>query len=139
MNAGRNNLYLLLSAACIAGYIWLTLVMFHNTTPTHSDFTLCPVKNVTGIPCPSCGSTRAALSFLKGNTLGSIAINPIGIIGILIMGITPFWISYDLLLNKNSLHSFYNKTEIFLRRRYIAIPLIFLVLCNWIWNIYKGL
>jgi hypothetical protein len=37
------------------------------------------------------------------------------------------------------LYNFYNQTELVLKRKWIAIPAILLVLLNWIWNIAKGL
>ena len=31
------------------------------------SFSLCPIYNITGIPCPSCGMTRAFASLIAGN------------------------------------------------------------------------
>ena len=56
-----------------------------------------------------------------------------------ILLVTPGWIIFDLLLKKDTLFRFYNRTELFLKRKWIAIPAILLVILNWIWNIYKGL
>ncbi len=55
------------------------------------------------------------------------------------MVISPLWILFDVIFKKSSLLKIYNKTELLLRRKYIAAPLIMLVLVNWIWNICKGL
>jgi hypothetical protein len=65
--------------------------------------------------------------------------NPFGLIIMAILILAPIWMATDLLLKKDSLFHFYNRTELFLRRKWIAIPAIFLVLLNWIWNIYKGI
>ncbi|BBE16839.1 hypothetical protein AQPE_0986 [Aquipluma nitroreducens] len=56
-----------------------------------------------------------------------------------ILILAPLWILYDIVLRKDSLLQVYNRSEIFLRQKWIAIPLILLVILNWIWNIYKGL
>jgi len=96
-------------------------------------------KRVTGVPCPSCGTTRSVLSILKGDVLEGILWNPFGIIIIFILFIFPVWIISDVLGRKDTLFNVYNQTELFLKRKWIAIPAILLVLVNWIWNIVKGL
>jgi len=38
---------------------------------------LCPLHALTGIPCPTCGSTRAASSLLHGNFILALSWNPL--------------------------------------------------------------
>lgn len=134
----RNRLYIYLSTACITGYAWLAFSYFRSES-LQSDPGVCLFRHLTGIPCPSCGSTRAALSLLHGDLLNSIMWNPFGIILMLILFILPIWILYDMVNKVSSLHKFYNKAELYLSRKYIAIPLILIALVNWVWNIAKGL
>ena len=134
----RNKLYTLLSAACAAGYIWLMLTFYRNVYDP-SDFGVCLFKHVTGIPCPSCGSTRSAISLLKGDFAGAIFWNPFGILILFILIVSPVWIIYDLIGRKETLFNFYIRSELFIKRKWIAIPAILLVLINWIWNITKNL
>lgn len=37
----------------------------------------CPVRALTGIPCPACGLTRASLSFIKGDIAIAFAYHPL--------------------------------------------------------------
>ncbi len=37
----------------------------------------CPFRALTGIPCPTCGTTRAALGFLDGHLVSAFAANPL--------------------------------------------------------------
>lgn len=134
----RNKLYVLVSTACAAGYIWLFL-NYQRSVSDSIEPGVCLFKRLTGIPCPSCGSTRSVLSLLKGDFIGALISNPFGLIILSILILAPLWILYDIVLQKDSLLQVYNRTEIFLRRKWIAIPLILLVILNWIWNIYKGL
>ena len=134
----RNKLYLLLFTACTAGYFWLFFTYYRVVTLAR-ELGVCLIKRVTGIPCPSCGSTRSVLSVLNGDLAGALHWNPFGFIIVLILMVFPVWILYDVLSHRNTLFNFYNQTELFLKRKWIAIPAILLVLLNWIWNIYKGL
>lgn len=38
---------------------------------------LCPLKRFTGVPCPSCGSTRAAFLLLHGDVAAAFAMQPL--------------------------------------------------------------
>ncbi|NJO93044.1 MAG: DUF2752 domain-containing protein [Chloroflexia bacterium] len=135
----RNKLYIFLFSACIAAYSWL-FIDFAYLQPYDKDSTSpCIIKNVTGVPCPSCGSTRAIVALFNGDLVGSLHWNPIGLLLSLILIITPFWITYDVVLKRDSLLNFYRKSEKFIRKWYIAIPAIGLIIANWIWNICKGL
>ena len=133
----RNKLYVLLSAACIAGYFWIFITYNHNVTHG-GELGVCLFKQLTGIPCPSCGSTRSVLSLLSGDLTGALIWNPFGFILMSILVISPSWILYDVITQKQSLFHYYIKSEQFLRRKWIVFSAIGLVLLNWIWNIYKG-
>lgn len=37
---------------------------------------LCPLKRLTGIPCPTCGTTRACLLLLRGEVRAAFATQP---------------------------------------------------------------
>ena len=134
----RGKLYAILSAACLTGYIWIFFTIT-STGLAGGNFGVCIIKHATNIPCPSCGSTRSVLALLQGDLKESLLINPIGILIALIMAISPFWIIYDLSLNRKTLFNFYQQAETLLRKPPIGIPLILLVIMNWVWNITKGL
>lgn len=134
----RNKLYVILSTACATGYIWL-LINYNKVVINSGEPGICLFKRITNFPCPSCGSTRSVVSILKGDLAGAVLWNPFGLIIMAILILAPIWMVTDLLLKQDSLFRFFNQAELFLRRKWIAIPAVFLVLLNWIWNIYKGL
>ena len=57
----------------------------------------CPLHALTGLPCPSCGATRAALQLADGQVLDALAINPLATLalGLAIMGglLAPAWVA----------------------------------------------
>jgi len=138
MPLSRSKLYTLLFIACCAGYIWLYIGIAINKSESN-PVEVCLIKQLTNIPCPSCGSTRSVLSLMHGEFVQSVLINPFGLIIAFIMIVTPFWILLDLVAKSQSLYNFYHKMEDVLKKPKFAIPLILLVILNWIWNIIKGL
>lgn len=138
MTSSRNKLYFFLIIACIAGYIWLYFTIDGDSTDTHL-VAGCLIKQTTKIPCPSCGSTRSVINLVNGDFQKAFMINPFGYIIAAVMLIVPAWIVFDLTLKKQTLLRFYKKTEHYLQKPQYGIPLLLLVILNWIWNIAKGL
>lgn len=135
----KNRLYLFILTACFFGYGWLFFLNFISSKTSNLDFTVCLFKKITNLPCPSCGTTRAMNQLFHGELLSSLSLNPFGIIVFGIMIVSPIWILLDFLTKKETFYNFYIKFETIIRIKKIAIPLIFLVILNWIWNIYKQL
>ena len=135
----RNRLYILLSTACLSGYIWIVITFRQGTETSSGEIGDCLVKRITTIPCPSCGSTRSVLSLFKGDISGALFWNPFGLIIMAIMILAPIWILFDVIKGKSSMFRFYTQFELLLKQKRFAIPAILVVLGNWIWNIYKGL
>lgn len=138
MICNRNKIYALLLMASVAGYGWLYYTLANNTNESSSG-TVCFLKKMTTIPCPSCGTTRSVILVTKGDFSGALYLNPLGYLAALFLLIIPFWIGYDSVRRSSSLFDFYQKIELQLKKPTIAIPLVVLVLFNWIWNITKGL
>lgn len=57
----------------------------------------CPFRHLTGIPCATCGSTRAAVALAEGRWLDSLAANPlaVGAAVTLVAGglLAPLWLA----------------------------------------------
>jgi hypothetical protein len=50
-------------------------------------FTVCLFKALTGLPCPTCGSTRAVGRLVHLDLAGAIAMNPLATIGAMMLAI----------------------------------------------------
>ncbi len=135
----RNKLYLLLLFTCSLGWIWIYYNFAYNIGNYSTDINTCIIKQATGVPCPSCGTTRSIVSFLSGSIKDGLYSNPLGLIVLIIIMVSPVWVVFDFLFKKKSLYIFYGKVEMFFRIKLVAIIAIILVIANWIWNIQKGL
>lgn len=135
----RNQLYILLLGACLAGYSWLFIAYEQWLNSDPSGLEVCLFKQLTTVPCPSCGSTRSVVALLNGNLIDSVLYNPFGLLIFLFLLITPFWLLHEVVFKQSTLFTFYRWTEQFLIKKRVAIPAILLVVANWIWNICKSL
>lgn len=117
-----------------AGMLWLYID--HSL----SGATLCLFKSATGLPCPSCGTTRSLLLLLQGDLQGALFVNPLGIAAAIALAAVPVWILIDLLRSTDSFYRVYCAAEAILRsNRFAAACALAAVAGNWIWNISKGL
>ena len=67
------------------GIVWAALVVvFVLVKPAGTEATLCLFRNATGLPCPTCGSTRAALAVADGRLLDAVVLNPLMTVAILV-------------------------------------------------------
>ena len=132
----KQALYRLAVALSLAGYVWLS---WNFLDGGHSP-TMCLIKGLTGVPCPSCGTTRALVSLAHGDVAGSALLNPFGLLLAGGLVVVPLWITLDLLRKSNSFLRWYSALErAFAKSRWIPLAGAALVILNWIWNITKGL
>ena len=139
----RNRLYVLVLALSIAGYGWIGWNGASDGWSEAGDGavpTPCLVRQVTGLPCPSCGTTRSIEAVAAGDIGRAAATNPFGIPLAAAMVVFPAWVAVDLVRRRDGFHRFYLAFERTLReRRPAAVAGATVVLTNWGWNILKGL
>ncbi|HLB01318.1 MAG TPA: DUF2752 domain-containing protein [Bacteroidota bacterium] len=135
----RSHLHIFVLVFCLAGYGWIA--WNESAGPAlHSTPTLCLFKQITGVPCPSCGATRSLELLLAGDPAGSIGENPVGILLGLALIVSPVWIILDTIRRRESFYRFYGATDrVFSAHRMLAVAGAALIAANWYWNILKGL
>jgi hypothetical protein len=64
--------------------------------PVHPSYA-CPLRAITGIPCPFCGMTRACVAAMHGHVGASLTFNPGGIVVLALavaLLIRPAWLRF---------------------------------------------
>lgn len=61
----------------IYGVLGFLIIIFARFLPLSSIPLFCPFKKITGIPCPTCGTTRALIHFAHLNPAESLNMNPL--------------------------------------------------------------
>jgi hypothetical protein len=135
----RRNLYIFLAGLALTGYAWLGWNVVEGSK--HSPLpSVCLFKEVTGIPCPSCGTTRSLLLLMNGDFRASLMMNPLGLLLAAALVVIPLWIAADVLRRSDSFFRRYVQMEqLLLRNKPLAAAAAALVALNWFWNIAKGL
>lgn len=135
MRNPRSRLYITTGIVCFIGIIWLLLDYYAS-----ANVTLCPVKLVTGYPCPSCGTTRSISALFNGQLKDAFMINPLGIVSSIIIMAVMLLMLLDLVTKRDYYYKLYNQVEKFLQQhKAFSAILVILVILNWAWNISKGL
>ena len=127
-----------MSLLLLAGYVWLFYELLSSLNEKYIT-QICLFHRATGYACPSCGTTRSIAFILQGDLIRALLTNPLGLIVFTGLLILPLIIVFDLISGKRNLVKIYEGTERLVRKPKIAFVLIFLVIANWIWNIYKAL
>lgn len=134
------NFYRFIIMLALTAYAWVGLCFFSSSVTNYLDaIHPCLIKTATGIPCPSCGTTRSVLFILNGDFIRAVEMNPLGYAAIFILITLPFFFFYDAIRRKNTLLDLFIQGERFIRNRKSAIALIIFFLMLWGWNIHKGL
>ena len=66
--------------ATLASGPLLFFVLFLWPITDNARYTVCMMRRVTGMPCPTCGMTRSLASLAKGHLAQSLAYHPFGIL-----------------------------------------------------------
>ncbi|MCX7954807.1 MAG: DUF2752 domain-containing protein [Bacteroidales bacterium] len=116
--------------AIIGGYVFLFL--FDNAFHSHN---FCFFKLITGVACPGCGMGRATICLIKGKIAESLSYNLLAIPFNLFIFIVCIWLVYDIFKKKNTFYEFTTKPL----NSYIKIIIFFILIINWIINIYRNI
>jgi len=135
----NTRFYSIVGILLLTGYCWLTWNVLADGADSFHP-TVCLFKEATGLPCPSCGTTRALLLLTHGKFSESYLLNPFGFFLAAGLMILPFWLTFDLVAKRTSFRHWYVQTERFFSgSRWMIASSVAIVIANWIWNISKGL
>ncbi|MCX6243106.1 MAG: DUF2752 domain-containing protein [Bacteroidetes bacterium] len=134
MSRKKIHLFILLFAFAACSWILLNNYLIKADKPLVN---VCLFRMVTGIPCPSCGTTHALISIVRGNFRTAFYENILGFPAAVMLLVFPVWIICDLLFKRESFYRFYRNVESFLRKRWVAWTALGLLLLIWGWNLYR--
>lgn len=124
----KRNKAIFLFVIYILGIIWIIAGRAYGW-----KITVCPIKLLSGLPCPGCGTTRAIEMVLDGDMIGGIMMNPnIILVAAIAMG-APFILAANFLYGKDYMRI----ADRWLNRRPVFISLIFFEMTIWMYNIVR--
>jgi len=108
---------LALAAVCSLGAAWI-----HEH---HDPGALCPLRRLTGIPCPLCGSTTVFMEAGAGHWTAALTANPLTVLAFFVFLAAPLTL-IDPVASWAKLPA---------RRRNLALGLVLAV--SWIWQLHR--
>jgi hypothetical protein len=131
----RSSFEWLLRALTIGSWTWL--LFSRHEHPTQS---LCLIKNLSGYPCPACGTTRSVLLILDGHFWQSSLLNPLGWFALVGLSLTTLFLLIDWLMSLRTTEAlFFRMEEVFKAKPLLQVFFLLCIILNWIWNIQKQL
>jgi glycerol-3-phosphate acyltransferase PlsY len=92
----------------------------------------CPLRTLTGIPCPFCGLTTATVALVHGQWSTAVATSPLAcLVAILVVGTAPM-----LLLRQAGLASGPRQASVTTRRRITRVMYVIVAL-NWVFELHR--
>lgn len=96
---------------------------------------ICLFHRLTGLPCLTCGSTRAAVALLSGDWLGAVLLQPLAVLGGLLVLIAGIFYSFSLFVAKRVPSVRLSAGE----RRVLIGLVVTLAVLNWLYLIWRGI
>lgn len=108
---------LALTAVCSLGAAWVH---------THHDpGVLCPLRRLTGVPCPICGSTTVFMEAGAGHWSAALTANPFTVVAALVFLVAPV-LAVDPV-----------RTWVRLPQAWRLWPLGIVVAASWLWQLHR--
>jgi hypothetical protein len=94
----------------------------------HAHVTTCVFRHLTGLPCPTCGGTRATIALATGHPLHALALNPMVAVGSIVLGAVLIALFAG---RRDMVHRLISS-------RRAAIVLLAIILLNWAYLLWHG-
>lgn|SRR5208283_5068983 len=113
----------------IYGGIALLALCAARFLPVLAFLPSCPVHDLTGLPCPTCGSSRSIVYLAQGNILSSLTINPLAALCVIaaILYFLYSLVAFTLGIPKINIQNTEREKNI------IRICALTLILANWLY------
>ncbi|MDD6002457.1 MAG: DUF2752 domain-containing protein [Bacteroidales bacterium] len=115
----------------VVAMLWFILSDIPRGTP---HFIVCIFKNLTGYPCPACGTTRGLKFFFHLMPCEAFMMNPIAVLVGIAMVVVLVWSVRDLVVGRPSMFNVARKKIPW----YLIVLIVIFLIFNEIWNINKG-
>ena len=134
MNREQIRIYTIFGLLITASLIWL----IWNMLIPGETATICMFHQVTGMPCPSCGTTASVMHILNGNLQEAIEGNILGFPAFIALILFTFWPGFDFVSRKLTFFKAYQISENWIKKHpFVLAMMLTLTAVNWIFLIAK--
>ena len=123
-----------MSSSNAARIFWAACVVGGCVALAHvCGLTLCPMKRLLGVACPTCGTTRAFARLLHGDVCGAVALQPL-VMGVVCL-LVPLSLAVRLALGARRAKALWLSL---VRLPAFWFAAVAAVLANWVYVIAQG-
>jgi hypothetical protein len=129
-----NSKHIIYTGLVVTGMIWLTLnLAMRSQVPS-----VCLTKNMTGLPCPTCGVTDSMVLLLSGDVRGSFGANAAGPFMLLLIITAGIGILRYIVIDRRSIPEVITVMESYVLRKRTVLHLLGIALFfNWLFMLYR--
>jgi hypothetical protein len=113
------------------GSIALLVLCAARFLPILSIAPPCTFKGITGIPCPTCGSTRSAVFLSQGDVASALSMNPLTALGLTAAVLYFFYSVVTLIFDLPRISFLLRESE----KQMVRVAAIMLLLLQWVYLI----
>jgi len=96
----------------------------------------CVFHDLTGYPCLTCGTTRAARALLNGNLSGAVALNPLMSVAFALVILFDFYATVALALRTLRIRFYFTRDG---SQWWLRMAIVIILASNWIYLIERRL
>ncbi|NCQ34387.1 DUF2752 domain-containing protein [bacterium] len=93
----------------------------------------CPIRDVTGVPCPTCGSTHAVVALLQGHPRSALRYNPLAVGFLAAGGATFLWAVVATLRPAWRIRPQFSAPE----KRVVIGMVVLGIMANWLYEVWR--
>ncbi len=120
------------TSVALAGAV--VLVLAHVTLSEPIPVPLCPLKTFTGVPCPTCGGTRALRALGHGAVLAALRLNPLVTLAAIVAMPLLVYAAIVAIFNASRLRFAFTPAD----QRLLRIAVWVAIAANWAFLILDG-
>ena len=114
---------------------WVAFAWFYPLWTDNPAAEVCLFKGITGVPCPLCGATHAAIFTLQAQWIEAFHYHPLGVLAVFFAVVSPVWTFMDWITQRFDYYRFFQWFMGWRYSRWLLILVVLGVFIFWFWKL----
>ncbi|OGS34313.1 MAG: hypothetical protein A2293_13560 [Elusimicrobia bacterium RIFOXYB2_FULL_49_7] len=118
-------------------WVFLGALLLFKLIPIDSVALIsCPIKNLIGLPCPTCGITRTVIAISEGKVEEAFTTSPFFALAFLGCGVYGLYAGVAMIFQTRRIRLVIEQPW---KRYYPGMLLALVLVMNWLWLVFRGI